>query len=127
MTDDDTLERVAIAGATAIQHIIAERNDLRNRTHVQQQELVVLRAINEELRGRIALVHHQYIMLAKEIIAQFEKFDRATRAALLDKDDPTILPKDHADLIALADRFKPSSATSAHEALSGEPLSSIVP
>ena len=54
MTDDDTLERVAIAGATAIQHIIAERNDLRNRTHVQQQELVVLRAINEELRGRIA-------------------------------------------------------------------------
>ena len=38
MTDDNTLERVAIAGATAIQHIIAERNDLRNRTHVQQQE-----------------------------------------------------------------------------------------
>ena len=25
MTDDNTLERVAIAGATAIQHIIAER------------------------------------------------------------------------------------------------------
>jgi hypothetical protein len=35
---DDTLERVAIAGAAAIQHIIAERNDLRNCTHVQQQE-----------------------------------------------------------------------------------------
>ena len=102
MTDDDTLERVAIAGAIAIQHIIAERNDLRNRTHVQQQELVVLRAINEELRGRIALVNHQYIAFAKEIIAHFEKFDRATRAALLDEDNPTILPKDHADLIALA-------------------------
>ena len=79
------MERVAIAGATAIQHIIAERNDLRNCTHVQQQELVALRAVNEELRGRIALVHHQYIAFAKEIIAQFEKFDRATRAARLDK------------------------------------------
>ncbi len=127
MTEDDTLERIAIAGATAIQHIIAERNDLRNCTHVQQQELVALRAVNEELRGRIALVHRQYIAFAKEIIAHFEKFDRATRAALLDKDNPTNLPKDHADLIALADRFKPSSATSTHEALSGEPLSSIVP
>ena len=76
MTEDDTLERIAIAGATAIQHIIAERNDLRNCTHVQQQELVALRAVNEELRGRIALVHRQYIAFAKEIIAHFEKFDR---------------------------------------------------
>jgi hypothetical protein len=89
MTEDDTLERVAIAGATAIQRIIAERNDLRNCTHVQQQELVALRAVNEELRGRIAVVHHQYLMLAREIIAQFEKFDRATRDAMLDKDNPT--------------------------------------
>ena len=80
-----------------------------------------MRAINEELRGRIALVHHQYIMLTKEIIAQFEKFDRATRAALLDKDDPTILPKDHADLIALANRFKPSSPTPVQIRL-GSPL-----
>ena len=84
---------MAIAGATAIQHIIAERNELRNRTHVQQQELVALRAVNDELRGRIALVHRQYIAFAKDIIAQFEKFDRATRSAMLDKDDPTIVPK----------------------------------
>ena len=124
MTDDDTLERVAIAGATAIQHIIAERNDLRNRTHVQQQELVALRAINEELRGRIALVHRQYIAFAKEIIANFEKFDRATRDAMLDKCNPATLPSDHADLIALANRFKPSGATLAHEALSGKRQSS---
>ena len=124
MTEDDTLERIAIAGATAIQHIIAERNDLRNCTHVQQQELVALRAVNEELRGRIALVHRQYIAFAKEIIAHFEKFDRATRDAMLDKYNPATLPSDHADLIALANRFKPSSATLAHEALSGERQSS---
>ena len=98
MTDDNTLERVAIAGATAIQHIIAERNDLRNRTHVQRQELVALRAINEELRGRIALVHGGYSELAKAIIAQLEKFDRATRGAMLDKENLA----EHADLFALA-------------------------
>ena len=108
MTDNE-VERVA----TAIQRIIAERND-------QKQELVALRAVNKELRGRITLVHRQYIMLAKEILAHFEKFNQATRAVRPDKDDPAILPGDHADLIALADRFKPDSATSAHEALSGE-------
>ena len=110
MTEDDTLERVAIAGATAIQHIIAERNDLRNCTHVQQQELVALRAVNEELRDRIALVHHQYIAFAKEIIAQFEKFDRATQAARLDKED-LATPNEYVDLIALANRFKPNGAS----------------
>ena len=111
MTEDDTLERVAIAGATAIQHIIAERNDLRNCTHVQQQELVALRAVNEELRDRIALVHHQYIAFAKEIIAQFEKFDRATQAARLDKEDLANPPNEYVDLIALANRFKPNGAS----------------
>lgn len=94
MTEDDTLERVAIAGATAIQHIIAERNDLRNCTHVQQQELVALRAVNEQLRGRITLVHRQYVEFATGIIAHLEKFDRATRDAMLDKHDPATLPSD---------------------------------
>ena len=111
MTEDGTLERVAIAGATAIQHIIAERNDLRNCTHVQQQELVALRAVNEELRGRMALVHRQYIAFAKEIIVHFEKFERATRDAMLDKYDPATLARDHVDLISLANRFKPNGAS----------------
>jgi hypothetical protein len=53
---------------------------------------VALRAVNEELRGRIALVHRQYIAFAKEIIANFEKFDRATRDAMLDKYNPATLP-----------------------------------
>jgi hypothetical protein len=109
MTEDDTFERVAIAGATAIQQIIAERNDLRNLTHAQQQELVSLRVVNQELRGRIALVHRQYIVLAKEIIAQLEKFDRVTSDAMLNKDDLATLPKDHSKLIALANRL-PSAA-----------------
>jgi len=121
MTDDNTLERVAIAGASAIQRLIADRDSLRNRVHVQQQDLVALSAINNELRGRIALVHHRYIELAKIIIAQLEQFDRATRDAMQDKEDVATPPSDYADLIALANRLKPrSDARPANEGKSTE-------
>ena len=78
---DDTVERVAIAGANAIQRLIADRDNFRNRTNAQQQDLVALSAINKELRGRLALVRHHYVELATSIIAQLEQFDRATRNA----------------------------------------------
>jgi hypothetical protein len=107
LIDDNALERVAIAGVTAIQRIIAERDSLRNRVQVQQQDLVALSDINNELRGRVALVHHQYIEIAKIIISQLERFDRATPDKLRDKED--IPTSDLAALIALANRFKPSS------------------
>jgi hypothetical protein len=55
---------------------------------------MTLRAINEELRGRITLVHRQYIAFATGIIGHLEKFDRATRDAMLDKYDPATLPSD---------------------------------
>jgi len=79
---DDTVERVAIAGANAIQCLIADRDDLRRRANVQQQNLVALSAINEELRGRLDLVRRHYVELAKNIVAQLEQFDRATRDAI---------------------------------------------
>lgn len=79
---DDTVERVAIAGANAIQCLIADRDDLRSRANAQQQNLVALSAINEELRGRLDLVRRHYVELAKNIVAQLEQFDRATRDAM---------------------------------------------
>jgi hypothetical protein len=79
---DDTVERVAIAGANAIQCLIADRDDLRRRANAQQQNLVALSAINEELRGRLDLVRRHYVELAKNIVAQLEQFDRATRDAM---------------------------------------------
>ena len=54
MTDDNTLERVQLPGASVIQRLIADRDSLRNRVHVQQQDLVTLSAIkrmSEEDRG----------------------------------------------------------------------------
>ena len=81
---DDTVERVAIAGANAIQCLIADRDDLRRRANAQQQNLVALSAINEELRGRLDLVRRHYVELATNIVAQLEQFDRATRDAMQD-------------------------------------------
>lgn len=79
---DDTVERVAIAGANAIQCLIADRDDLRRRANAQQQNLIALSAINEELRGRLYLVRRHYVELATNIVAQLEQFDRATRDAM---------------------------------------------
>ena len=79
---DDTVERVAIAGANAIQCLIADRDDLRRRANAQQQNLVALSAISEELRGRLDLVRRHYVELATNIVAQLEQFDRATRDAM---------------------------------------------
>ena len=47
---DQTVESLALAGATAIQHLITERDGLRGRAHAQEDELVGLRAANEDLR-----------------------------------------------------------------------------
>lgn len=110
LSDDNALARVAIAGATAIQRIIAERDSLRDRVQVQQQDLVALSDINNELRGRVALAHHQYIEIATMIISHLEKFDQATRDGFRDKED--IPTRDLAALLSLANRLKPNSSAS---------------
>ena len=134
LIDDNALTRVAIAGATAIQRIVAERDSLRNRVQVQQQDLetlsdivaerdslrnrvqvqqqdlVTLSDINNELRDRVALVHHQYIEIAKMIISHLEKFDQATRDGTRDKE--AIPTTDLAALVALANRLKPNRSPS---------------
>ena len=110
LSDDSALARVAIAGATAIQRIIAERDSLRDRVQVQQQDLVALSDINNELRGRVALAHHQYIEIATMIISHLEKFDQATRDGFRDKED--IPTSDLAALLSLASRLKPNNSAS---------------
>jgi hypothetical protein len=84
---NDAVERVAFAGANAIHRLIADRDSFRNRANAQQQDLVALNAINNELRGRLALVRRHYVELATNIIAQLERFDRSTREAAQDRDN----------------------------------------
>jgi hypothetical protein len=107
---DETVESVALAGATAIQRLIADRDNLRNRAHAQQRDLVALSAINEDLRRRIALIRHHYLELGTRILMQIDQFDQATRDAMQDNQGATTTaPSEDANLVALAHRLKPSN------------------
>jgi hypothetical protein len=106
---DETMESVALAGATAIQCLIAERDKLRNYANLQQRDLVALSAASEDLRRRIALIRHHYLELGTKILTQLEQFDQATRDAMRDIQDGPPAPSDDANLVALAHRLKPTT------------------
>ena len=69
---DDELETAAVAGAAAIQSLIADRNNLRN-------QLATSRAAQEELRKRLAGLHQRYLELAKNVVAELQHFDSTMR------------------------------------------------
>ena len=106
---DDDLAKVALQGAAAMQRLIADRDDLRNRTTTQQRELVALSAINEELRRRIALIRHHYLELGTKILAQLEQFDEAFRESTREKEEKVESFTEHANLVALAQRLRPQT------------------
>jgi hypothetical protein len=105
---DDTVESVALAGAVAIQRLIADRDNLRNWANAQHRDLVALSAINDELRRRVALIRHHYVELGTKILTQLEQFDQATREAMNDLQGATPPSSEDANLVALAHRLKPS-------------------
>jgi hypothetical protein len=107
---DANLERAAIAGAAAIERIIADRDDLRHRATTQQRELVALSAINEDLRRRIALIRHHYVELGTKILGQLEQFDEAFREVMREKEVATA-SIEHDNLVALAQRLRPDVDT----------------
>jgi hypothetical protein len=106
---EESIESVALAGAAAIQRLIADRDTLRDRVNTQQRELVTLSAANEELRCRLGLIRQQYLELGSRILTQLEQFDRITREAIQDYQAPLSTPQDDANLIALAHRLKPNN------------------
>jgi len=105
---DETMESVALAGAVAIQRLISDRDNLRNRAKTQQRELVALSAINEDLRSRVALIRHYYVELGTQILTQLEQFDQATRDAMQENQQTAPAPSEDANLVALAHRLRPS-------------------
>ena len=60
---EETVESVALAGAVAIHRLIADRDNLRNCANVQQRDLAVLSALNEDLLRRVASIRHHYVEL----------------------------------------------------------------
>jgi hypothetical protein len=104
---DQTVESVAIAGATAIQHLITERDSLRGRARVQEDELVGLRAANEDLRRHLTLIRDHYVGLATGVVTELSQIDRLFQVALQRAQDVTKGSED-ASLIALVQRLSPN-------------------
>lgn len=106
----ESVESVALAGAAAIQRIIAERDNLRSRLGSQQREMMTLTALNEELRRQLVLIRHHYVELGSKILAQLEQFDQVTREVMRDhSQNSTGGSNDDANVVALAHRLKPSN------------------
>jgi hypothetical protein len=78
LSTDQELESTAIAGAEAVQRLIAERNNLRD-------QLASSLATQEELRRRIGTLHQRYIELARKLVALLHHFDNTMRDAVGEK------------------------------------------
>jgi hypothetical protein len=105
---DESVEKVALAGAAAIQRLIDDRDRLRNCASAQLQDLVALSTINKELRNRLVLIRRHYLELGTAILGQLEQFEKTTREAMLDTQDTASGPSDDGNLVALAQRLKPN-------------------
>ena len=106
---DETIESIALAGAAAIQRLIADRNNLRNCISTQQQDLIALSAANQELLDRLRLFRRLYLEFGTRILTQLEQFDRLTREAIGDTRAAATAPQEDANLIALAHRLRPNN------------------
>ena len=106
--EEQTLEAVALAGASAIKRLISERDDLRIRVNTQHGDLVHLTAANVELRRCIMSIRQHYIELATKVLFQLEQFDQATRDLIQERQTRTAEGRDvDANLVSLAHRLKP--------------------
>ena len=79
---DEELERSAVAGAAAVERLIADRNNLRSILVAHERELAASRAAGDDLKRQLGMLHQRYIELAKRIVSQQQQFDSAIREAM---------------------------------------------
>jgi hypothetical protein len=109
--EEQTLEAIAVAGASAIQRLISERDHLRIRVNAQQGDLVHLTAANVDLRRCVISIRQHYIELATKVLAQLEQFDQTTRDLMQERQGRSFDSRDEdANLVSLAHRLKPAGA-----------------
>jgi uncharacterized protein with von Willebrand factor type A (vWA) domain len=77
--DED--ERLALAAATAIQRLIADRNAVRRQAVAQEHELT-------RLRRHIALIRDSYRRLTSEFVTQLQHIDSAVSSAIQEPAEP---------------------------------------
>jgi hypothetical protein len=111
---EHTLESLAIEGASAIQRLISERDDLRVRVNTQEGDLAHLTAANMELRRCIISIRQHYIELATKVLAQLEQFDHATHDIIQERQNRSFDARaQDENLVSLAHRLKPVGARQA--------------
>ena len=87
---DKELESTAVAGAVAVEKLIADRNNLR-------EQLAASLGAQSELRRLLGTLHHQYVELATKIVTNMHQFDGTMRAALGGRPDGSAEPKTQFD------------------------------
>jgi hypothetical protein len=117
MDFDQELESTAFAGAVAVQKLIADRNNLR-------EQLTASLAAQSELKRRLALLHQQYVEVAKKVVAGMQHFDSAMRAAMAGRPDfidGSAEPKPQFDGNGLPLKFQPNGNVSPNGSARLEP------
>jgi hypothetical protein len=111
-SSDQAIENAALAGAAAIQRLVAERNNLRNRLAAQQRELATMHAYNEDLRRRLFVLHQRYVDVAKRVVGQLEQFDGTMREVIQEgqkgaapREEPAPAPQPTPDQASLVQRL----------------------
>jgi hypothetical protein len=79
---DQELESTAVAGAVAVQKLIADRNSLRD-------QLAASLAAQADYRRRLQVLHQRYIELARKVVASMQQFDGTMREAMGGKAEVT--------------------------------------
>jgi len=72
---DDDADSIALAGIGAVERLIAERNNLRQLTEIEERKIASLRAANEDLETHLSLIRESYLKLALEFITQLQTVD----------------------------------------------------
>jgi hypothetical protein len=90
---DQEIESTAVAGAVAVQKLIADRNRLR-------EELTASLAAQADYRRQLQALHQQYIELARKVVGSMQQFDSTMREAMGGKAevaDESVEPKPQFD------------------------------
>src|SRR5262245_244944 len=90
---DQEIESTAVAGAVAVQKLIADRNRLR-------EELTASLAAQADYRRRLQALHQRYIELARKVVGSMQQFDSTMREAMGGKaevTDASAMPKPQFD------------------------------
>jgi len=81
--DED--ERLALAAATAIQRLLADRNAVRSYAAAQERELT-------RLRRHIALIRDSYRRITSEFVTQMQQIDSTVSSAIREPTEQANLP-----------------------------------